>query len=99
MAGSNTVPQAPLIGNRMSRGRQTPGEGPAATVGLRQPRPEQRVIDRGQTGGSHVADTRRGCVPVALVLEGVGRELDPVGATPRKQLFPGDGDAVRVRLR
>ncbi len=76
---------------------EPPGDDQAAAVGEFDRRAEQRVADRVEPGRADVARAREDRpVPVALVLEGVGRQGDP--ASGGKHLRPVDGDAVRVRL-
>ncbi len=82
---------------RRGGGAQAAGEQRAA-VGDRDGRAEQRVAGGGEPGGGDVAGGRGAAEPVALPLEGVGRQLCDTDREFREHRRPVDRQARHERL-
>ncbi len=77
---------------------EPPGEQEAVDVGQGHGGAQQRVVGGVQADRGDVAERAAALQPVALALEGVGRQVHPTGALAREDPVPVEGLAADVRL-
>ncbi|ODA69089.1 hypothetical protein APS67_006761 [Streptomyces sp. AVP053U2] len=99
-AGQQGAAQDHVVGQpRLRLNRQPARQHHTTGVRQRHHRTQQRMIGRVQTGaGGSRGGAVRGVQPVALPLEGVGRQVDGVCAGAGEVRGPVDGSAVAVQV-
>ncbi|GDY49989.1 hypothetical protein SVIO_006120 [Streptomyces violaceusniger] len=89
----------PVVGHPPLRRRgQQAGEDDAVRIRERHRRAEEEVLSRVEPSGGDVPDVRACFEPVALVLEGVGGQVDPFAGPPGAEHGPIDRRTRHIRL-
>src|SRR5260221_1825397 len=78
--------------------RKAAGEGEALAFGILDRRAEQRMPGVAEAGSTDIAGADRGCEPVALPLEGIGRQRNALGPRSLEEGMPIDRHAGGISL-